>query len=200
MINKIMNKIKRFFLKRKKEKEYKKYINEHKKNIIKAFYEMVNCKELEYLMQDPKILKPLWFRILEHDDSKFDKDEFDAYRKHFNPIDEQEKKENEENFDKAVKHHIEINDHHWQHRVNWKNEDFNINTQLACLENIADWLAVGYKFHDRPYEYYNKHKDKINLPEKQKNFIEKCIYEGIDKKYIKEGEDKNGISKEKERK
>ena len=184
MIEKIKNKIKRFFLKKKKEKQYKQYINQHKKDIIRAFYEMLNCKDLEWIMKDEQIFQPLWFRILEHDDSKFDKEEFNIYRKHFYPIDKKEKELNEDDFKKAVAHHIELNDHHWQHRVNWKNEDFNINTQLACLENIADWLAVGYKKHNRPYEYYEKYKHIINLPEKQKEFMEKCIYEGIDKRYI----------------
>jgi hypothetical protein len=35
------------------------------------------------------------------------------------------------------------NDHHWQARTN--DTDFTINTKLACLENIMDWLAVGYE-------------------------------------------------------
>lgn len=189
MIKKIVNNIKRFFLKKEKEKEYKQYINQHKKDIIRAFYEMLNCKDLEWIIKDEQILQPLWFRILEHDDSKFDKEEFDAYRKHFHPVDEKEKELNEEKFKEAVAHHIELNDHHWQHRVSWKNEDFNINTELACLENIADWLAVGYRKNNRPYEYYEKYKDTINLPEKQKEFMEKCIYQGIDRRYIalKEG-------------
>ena len=47
MIKKIMNKIKKFFLKKKKEKEYKQYINQHKKDVIRAFYEMLSCKDLE---------------------------------------------------------------------------------------------------------------------------------------------------------
>ena len=189
MIKKIINIIKRFFIKKRKEKEYRQYINQHKKDIIRAYYEMLNCKDLEWIMKDNQIMQPLWFRILEHDDSKFDKEEFNAYRKNFFPIDKKEKEDNEDNFRDAVKHHIELNDHHWQHRISWKNEDFNINTELACLENIADWLAVGYRKHNRPYEYYEKQKNKITLPERQIQFIEKCIYQGIDRQYIalKEG-------------
>lgn len=185
-----MNKIKKFFLKKKKEKEYKQYIFQHKRNVIKAFYEMLQCKDLEWIIQDPDILEPLWIRILDHDDSKYDKEEFDAYRKHFYPIDEQEKIESQSDFEKAWEHHYKVNDHHWQHRITWKDEDFDINTELACLENIADWLAMGYKFNNRPYEYYEKNKDKITLPQKQIDFIEKCIYQGIDKQsyLMKEGE------------
>lgn len=43
----IINKIKNYFLKKKKEKEYKQYIFDHKKNLIRAFYEMLQCKDLE---------------------------------------------------------------------------------------------------------------------------------------------------------
>ena len=54
-----MNLIKRFFLKKQKEKEYKQYIDNHKIDILKAFYEMMECKELESLIYDPDILSPL---------------------------------------------------------------------------------------------------------------------------------------------
>ena len=174
-----------FLLKKRKEKAYKKYIFNHKKNIIKAFYEMIECKDLNWILQDTKIIKALWLRILEHDDSKYEKEEFDAYRKNFFPINKEEKINNLKNFERAWKHHVENNDHHWQHRVSWNDDHFNTNVELACLENIADWLAMGYHFGNRPFEYYEKHKEEINLPKKQKEFLEKCIFEGIDKKYIK---------------
>ena len=50
---------------------------------------------------------------------------------------------------------------------------------IACLENIMDWLAMSYKFGSRPFEYYNAHKDEITLPEKQIQFMEKCILERL---------------------
>ena len=58
-------------------------------------------------------------------------------------------------------------------------------TQIDILENVCDWLAMGYTFGDRPYQYYEKNKDKINLPKKDREFLEKIIYEGIDKDYVK---------------
>ena len=181
--------LKKKIKKEKQKRLYNAYIYKHKKNVLRAFYEMLQCHDLEWIMQDPDIYKPLWIRALDHDDSKFDPEEYDAYRAHFFPIDKEEKEENAAAFEKAWEHHWKNNDHHWQARVTWKDEDFNINTELACLENIMDWLAMGYEFHDRPFEYYEKNKDKITLPEKQKQFIEKCIYQGIDKKNVlmKEG-------------
>ena len=179
----------KYFKTRKQRKAYRNDINEHKRCILRAFYEMLQCKGLEWIMQDPDIFKPLWNRALEHDDSKFDEEEFEPYRKHYFPINKQEYLDSQEEFETAWEHHKKNNDHHWQARINWKDEDFNIETELACLENIMDWLAVGYKFHNRPYEYYEAHKDEITLPKKQIEFMEKCIYEGIDKDVIslKEG-------------
>ena len=179
-----MNLIKRFFLKKQKEKEYKQYIDNHKIDILKAFYEMMECKELESLIYDPDILSPLWYRALEHDDSKYEKPEFNAYRKHYNPIDKQEKIDSWHEYLKAREHHYQVNDHHWQYRQDWIDSDLTIDTKLICLETVLDWMATGYRFHNRPYEYYEKHKDKIKLPSKQRKFIEKIIYEGVDKKYV----------------
>ena len=75
-----------------------------------------------------------------------------------------------------------MNDHHWQHRQNDEDKELDTETKLACLENVMDWLARGYQFKNRPYQYYENHKDGITLPSKQKEFIEYLIYEGIDKR------------------
>lgn len=183
-IKKIIQKIKTYKQRHQKELEYKKYIQYHKDNVIKAFYELLYCTELEWLTQDDNIINALWIRALEHDNSKFSPEEFDGYRSYYFPIDEEEKQQSQPLFDKAWEHHLMVNDHHWQHRIHWNNEDFNTNVEIACLENLLDWMAMGYDKNNRPYEYYEQHKNEINLPQKQLDFMEKCIYEGIDKKYI----------------
>lgn len=179
-----MNKIKKFFLKRKKEEEFREFIHDHKINILRAFYEMINCKEIENIIYEPEILFKLWFRALEHDDSKYCEGEFDAYRAHQFPIDIQEKRLNELYYLKARDHHITTNRHHWQARINDSNEELTIEQKVDCLENIIDWMAVGYALNDRPYQYYESIKDEISLPDKQREFMEKIIYEGVDKKYV----------------
>lgn len=176
--------IKKIFLKRKMQRKYYQYIEQHKKNILKAFYELLQCKDLQWLILDDHILNPLWLRALDHDNSCYEKEEFDYYRKHYFPIDANEWSKNEPNFEKAWEHHKKNNDHHWEYRQNWKDEDFNIHTELACLENILDWMAISYEHNDRISEYYEVYKNRVKLPKKQKDFIEKIIYEGIDKEYI----------------
>lgn len=181
-----------FIKKMKKKKEYKTYLKEHKKNIIKAFNEIVSCKDLEWIVLDPEIVYGLWERVLKHDVDEANKKTFEIYRRNFYPISKEEWKLNRENFLKEREHHKMINDHHWESRVNWKNEDFDTKTELACLENLIDWLAIGYELNERPYKYYDKHKDSLNLPGKQREFLEKCIYQGIDKNYILEEQQKEG--------
>lgn len=185
-----MNTFTKLYRTHKQRKAYRKYINEHKKNILRAYYEMLQCKDLEWIMRDKQIMEALWFRALEHDDSKFEEEEFEPYRKEYFPINLEEKYANKNAYEWAKTHHLQTNDHHWQYRAFWDDADFDINTELACLENIMDWLAIGYKYHNRPYEYYELHKDEIKLPKKQIEFIEKCIYQGIDKKYLVEDNDK----------
>ena len=157
-----------------KERAYKNYIVAHQMAIYDAFVEMVMCEELRYLWDDQEFYNKMIDRIAAHDNSKFSEEEFEAYRKYFYPIDEKEKSEVKDAFDKAWQHHLECNDHHWQHRKD--STEFTEETQLAILENVCDWMAMGYVFGDRPYEYYEEHKEAITLPSKDKEFLEFVIY------------------------
>ena len=157
-----------------KERAYKNYIVAHQMAIHDAFVEMVMCEELRYLWDDQEFYNKMVDRIAAHDNSKFSEEEFEAYRKYFYPIDEKEKSEVKDAFDKAWQHHLECNDHHWQHRKD--STEFTEETQLAILENVCDWMAMGYVFGDRPYEYYEEHKEAITLPSKDKEFLEFVIY------------------------
>ena len=42
-----MNRLVKFFKKRKKEKKYRAYIEEHRENVLKAYQEMLDCKYLD---------------------------------------------------------------------------------------------------------------------------------------------------------
>ena len=182
----IIEKIIRFFKRIKRENEYKKNLENHQQDILKAYFEMVTCPDLAWIMEEPAMKDELWYRALDHDKDKWDKDTFNAYRKHFYPIDKQEKIESLEEYRAAARKHLKTNDHHWQHRKNDPDGELNFETQLACLENIMDWLARGYEFKNRPYEFYRMVREDIQLPLTQRIFMEKCIFEGIDKKLIEE--------------
>lgn len=157
-----------------KERKYRNYIDTHKAAVQDAFVEMVMCEELKYLWESEDFYNQMVDRIADHDLSKFSDEEFDAYRRYFFPVNEEEKANAKEDFDKAWQHHLKYNDHHWQHRKD--NKAFSEKDQLAVLENVCDWLGMGYIFGDRPYEYYEEHKDEIILHKLDKEFLEKVIY------------------------
>ena len=172
-------------IKKIKEKEYIKYIENHKFLIEQAFDEMVMCPDMQWLTWEFYHVD-LYDRIKNHDNSKYEIEEFDAYRKNYYPVNEEEKELNKEDFEKAWRHHYESNRHHWQCRQfdNCKDNKLSKEQILDCLENICDWMAVGYDKGDRPYQFYETIKDKIKLPQEEIDFLEKVIYEGVDKKYI----------------
>ena len=184
-----MNRLIYKILKKRKEKQYLKYIENHKNNVVDAFYDLVMCPDMDWFDWEP-IHVDLYERVLKHDDSKYLVEEFDAYRKQYYPVNEEEKILNADMFEKAWEHHWKSNRHHWQARQNDINRQDELTKEelLDCLENIIDWMAMGYVYNDRPYQFYEKNKDKIILPKAQRDFMEKVIYEGIDKRYVTKGE------------
>ena len=188
-----MNKIKDNKKIKKQTKNYKNYIKEHQENVRKAFEE-IKENPIIYQRYSGEILDALWERVLVHDESKYSEEEFIPYRKNFYPINAEEKEENKLDFDKAWEHHWKNNSHHWQYRKNKTSFDKNNKEEvLDVLENILDWIAMGYKFNDRPYQYYENNKNNITLCEDERKYLEDLIYNVIDIDYIqKEDSDDNG--------
>lgn len=168
----------------KKEDEYLDYIIEHRKNIEKAYNELMENSFIHQKV-DNKILEQLKTRVENHDLSKFEVEEFEPYRKNFYPINQQEKQNNLKDFEKAWEHHWKNNSHHWEYRQDKKtfNKD-NDKEVLDVLENILDWMAMGYKFNNRPYQYYEKNKEKIILCKEERKYLEDIIYNAVDIDYI----------------
>ena len=54
--------------------------------------------------------------------------------------------------------------------------------EIDCVHMICDWMAMGYKFGDTARQYYESHKDKINLPEIAIPFIYE-IFDRIESRY-----------------
>lgn len=165
---------------RKQENEYREYIMNHKLNVEKAWERMKNnqeviaffseCKKFNNLDMTIDIIDDM---IRFHDSSKFEKDEFDAYRKQFYPITPEEKEENKAAFDKAWKHHYFNNMHHW----NWWYESGNKDNMpfLSVVEMICDWEAMGYHFGNTSKEFYEKNKNNIHLGDEQRKFAEQLM-------------------------
>lgn len=144
-----------------KSQEYAQYIFEHIENVKKAFYNYgeLLCNELglDYL--------DIENQIEDHDDSKWETEEFDIYRAKFHPEPGEEPISDFE-FNKAWLHHIHNNPHHPQYWI-YYDEDTNDVTVYEMpdkyiVEMLLDWIAMGYKFNNTAYNYYeSKGKNKL---------------------------------------
>lgn len=158
-----------------KEDQYINYINEHISNIKCA---MINYgdKLCELLNLDSNKLMEL---IYIHDKSKYDIEEFIAYRMKFYPStsDTKSKEDVDELFNLAWLHHQNNNPHHPEYWV--LIDDGKVKAldmpNIYIAEMLLDWEAMSMKFHDNTYKYYyEKGKNKI-LSDKTRATIESVI-------------------------
>lgn len=167
-------------------RKYLDYVENHYDNVQKAFKEFSRriasekgAKKYSEFIWQTKLYHGYWYFFLKaiienHDLSKLGKEEFTAYRDNFFPINEKAKEENEENFNKARKHHKQNNDHHWQSRVDKTvNGYLDYASDYFAIENAMDWIAMAYTFNETPInKYYLENKHKIQLSERDTMIIE----------------------------
>lgn len=149
-----------------KTREYLDYIEEHINNVQKAWNELkVKCKDMAFIWDDYRYFS-IQDMVDRHDMSKLSEKEFIQYRKFFYPL----KKEQKYDIREAWGNHKKENPHHWE---NWTKEDFYnpYAQEVHCVHMILDWMAMGYKFGDTAQEYYEKNRDKINIPEEWIDFM-----------------------------
>jgi hypothetical protein len=147
----------------KKTREYLNYIEEHVLNVKKAWEEIkLKCKDMSFMLVD-YIYFLIDKEIEYHDISKMSEQEFIQYRKAFYPT-ESEIKIGEYDMSEAWAHHKEHNTHHWENWTNTHDKDLIYWSNVHCVCMICDWMAMGYKFGDTAKTYYEKNKNKINIP------------------------------------
>lgn len=147
-----------------KFKEYLDYVHRHVLNVHKAwkliqdkcprttdFY--FHCDDVEWhLINDD---------VIHHDASKLSAEEFTQYRQYFYPAEGEVK--DDSLLDSAWEHHWRNNKHHWQNwTVNHANDQY---ASAYVTMMVIDWVAMGFEFGDTAQDYYEKNKDKINLPQ-----------------------------------
>lgn len=136
-----------------KTREYLDYVENHYNNIKKAYVVLEKAiKGKELWFSDPVFTEYMDGRIKTHDMSKLSVEEFVQYRQRFYPT-SYEVVMDKEVFKGAWSNHCEVNDHHWQ---NWTRKYDKLDNESlgAILENVIDWMAMGYEFGDTALEYY----------------------------------------------
>lgn len=115
--------------------------------------------------------------INEHDASKNDPEEYDAYDNYF--YGRNRSFAVVEYFNKAWLHHIHNNPHHWQHWVLINDEAKEGTTCIEMpypyvIEMICDWWAFSWSKNNlfEIFRWYEDHKDHIKLHDRTRKIVE----------------------------
>ena len=155
----------------KQETAYKNYIIEHINNVQLA-YDQYGSTLCTLLGVNKTTLAS---KIKDHDESKFSQDEFEQYRQYFFPNDGEEK--NKYLFITGWLFHQNSNPHHpefWMVRDGYDVKPLDMPPLYIC-EMLLDWVAMGYKFNDTAYEYYQREGNKKPFSDKTRKLVESVI-------------------------
>lgn len=155
---------------------YTQYIEAHIENVNQAF-KRYGEKLCESLNIDYDRLK--WM-IQEHDKSKFEKEEFEGYRRNFYKSDDEEDDPEaiKEEFDNAWIHHLSVNAHHPEFWVNTNDNSIYIMDKYHIAEMLLDWCAMGIaQGEEHPaYDYWvNGEGTKKPIRKEVAEIIDSCI-------------------------
>ena len=148
--------------------KYDLYLNNHKLNVMTAFSWLY-----KYVLDSDFIAN--WIvgavasNIKNHDESKYSKEEYNAYDDWFYS-EKRDRKCFEENFNRAWLHHIHNNPHHWQHWI-LINDDAELGTIALempmeyVVEMICDWWSFSWEIGNlyEIFSWYENNKDHIVL-------------------------------------
>ena len=151
-------------------KEYTQYIIDHKANVEKAYHWLIDHNILDIHESRPT-------QIIEHDMSKYQPEEYDAYDNYFYGTKTEKVKEA---FDYAWLHHIHNNPHHWQYWVLINDEDGTKALEMPkeyVYEMICDWWAFSFKKGNLKeiFDWYKSHEKNMILHKKTKKFVEDLL-------------------------
>lgn len=153
---------------------YDVYLHQHKSNVAKGFYWLKeNLPELNIDEYEHQI-------CFQHDFSKNDQDEYDAYDKYF--YGGNRSYSVVRNFERAWLAHVHKNPHHWQHWILIHDEPDEDMTIIEMpynyiIEMICDWWAFSWNKEnlDEIFEWYDKHKEYMKLHANTRKSVEDIL-------------------------
>ena len=171
--------------------EYDNYINQHVQNVLNAAEWLRRNIDLDI----PPMIDGHRTGLFNHDQSKWEKEEYDAYDAYF--YGGRKTKEVKKTFNYAWLHHIHNNPHHWQYWVliNDDPEDGTVALDIPyryAIEMICDWWSFSWSDGNlyEIFDWYNKHKDRMILSKNTRELVED-ILDQIRKKLDKNNETAN---------
>lgn len=152
-------------------KEYKEYIEEHRKNVRKAYNWLVNHNIISANSE-------LEENIYRHDMSKYAIAEFDGYKDYFfrDSDTDMDLYIVKRNFEYAWLHHIHSNPHHWNYWLLVDDKEFKPlkMPENYVLEMICDWFAFSFKKNrlEEVLNWYNANKTNMILHDTTRVYVE----------------------------
>lgn len=157
-------------------REYDNYLEQHKGNVRKGF---------EWFQENlPGVIENIpdveWHICFNHDNSKTQPDEYDAYDKYF--YGKNRSYQVVQDFNYAWLRHIHRNPHHWQYWV-LINDDPDLGEiildmpDVYIIEMICDWWSFSWSKGDLTeiFKWYEEHKEYIKLSEKTRRGVENIL-------------------------
>lgn len=156
---------------------YEEYLTKHVQGVQDIYYNTMKPILVGEGIDDDTLSK-IEVLIINHDASKRDEEEWNAYRDYF--YDKENNPRSSEAFNYAWKHHQNHNPHHWNYWVLVNDCD---EPQVQPLdmpleyivEMLADWSSAGKYYGNTANYWYNKQKDKMLLSPKTREIIEKYL-------------------------
>lgn len=156
--------------------QYDRYLDGHKENVAKGF-KWLRDNLPEVIGDDPALE---WQICHEHDASKSELDEYNAYDKYF--YGGNKSYSVVEDFNYAWLTHIHRNPHHWQHWILINDEpgegmvimDMPYN---YIIEMICDWWAFSWNKEnlEEIFEWYEKHEKYMKLSTNTRKTVEDIL-------------------------
>ena len=146
-----------------KKNVYMNYIKDHKENVVYAYNNYMI--PLMNRTKDEKLRRAIvkcGGNVQNHDLSKYEPIEFEAYRRYFYPTDfEKYDKESQKMtkvlYDNAWMHHHKHNKHHPEHWGLDKNPPEDMPLEYI-IEMICDWIAMGIYYKSSTKEWWESDK------------------------------------------
>lgn len=153
---------------------YNQYLDQHTRNVRNAY---------DWLkMYLPRVVEDVtpeaeWVITKCHDDSKYLKEEYDAYDEFF--YGRVKSAEVKKNFNYAWLNHIHNNPHHWQYWVliNDEAEEGTVILDMHyqyIIEMICDWWSFSWSTGNlyEIFDWYEKHKKTMKLSDRTRETVE----------------------------
>lgn len=159
---------------------YSEYIFNHVSNVLRSWEELLRPALEQHMDQfglKDYDLDAISEVLQNHDQSKWQSPEWDAYLNHFYPTDDYP--DDKEKFDKAWLHHQHANGHHWQHWILIRDEGniYPLDMPFAEICNmVCDWHSFSAKDDDNSaWNWYQDNGDKMILSENTRSTVEQLV-------------------------